>query len=54
MTTGKKAFAKLPADVQQTLQNIAVDMQNWVYENAEKMEKKLESMGFETAFIVSL
>lgn len=41
VTAGKKAFAKLPADVQQTLQNIAVDMQNWVYETAENMEKDL-------------
>ncbi len=39
--TGKKFFEGLPADVQKTLKDTAVEMQDWVYETAEKMESDL-------------
>jgi len=38
---GKKHFEKLPADVQKILKDVAVDMQEFVYETAEKMENDL-------------
>ncbi|MEW6672717.1 MAG: TRAP transporter substrate-binding protein [Thermodesulfobacteriota bacterium] len=41
VTTGKSAFAKLPADVQQVLKDVAVEMQEFVYATAEKMEDDL-------------
>lgn len=39
--TGKTAFAKLPSDVQQILKDVAVEMQEFVYATAEKMEDDL-------------
>jgi tripartite ATP-independent transporter DctP family solute receptor len=41
VTTGKAAFAKLPADVQQILKDVAVEIQEFVYETAAKMEDDL-------------
>ena len=41
VTTGKNAFAKLPADVQQILKDVAQDMQEFVYETAANMEDDL-------------
>lgn len=41
LLTGKKTWEKLPADVQEILKTTAVDMQEWVYATAEKMEVDL-------------
>ena len=38
LLTGKKTWESLPADVRDILKTTAVDMQEWVYETAEKME----------------
>ncbi len=38
---GVDNFAKLPADVQKTLEDVAKGMQDWVYETAAKLEGKL-------------
>ena len=41
LLTGKKTWDKLPEDVRDILKSTAVDMQEWVYELAEKMETDL-------------
>ncbi|MBT8333574.1 MAG: TRAP transporter substrate-binding protein [Desulfobacterales bacterium] len=41
LLTGKKTWEGLPADVREILKTTAVDMQEWVYETAEKMETDL-------------
>ena len=38
LLTGKKKWDSLPADVRDILKSTAVEMQEWVYETAEKME----------------
>ncbi len=41
LLTGKKTWESLPEDVREILKTTAVDMQEWVYETAEKMEVDL-------------
>ncbi len=41
LLTGKKTWDSLPDDVREILKTTAVDMQEWVYETAEKMEVDL-------------
>lgn len=41
LLTGKKTWDGLPADVREILKTTAVEMQEWVYETAEKMETDL-------------
>ncbi len=41
LLTGKKTWESLPEDVRDILKTTAVDMQEWVYETAEKMEVDL-------------
>jgi len=41
LLTGKKTWEGLPADVREILKTTAVDMQEWVYETAAKMETDL-------------
>ena len=41
LLTGKKTWDSLPADVREILKTTAVEMQEWVYETAEKMETDL-------------
>ncbi len=38
---GKDAWARLPSDVQSDLQRIAQDMQSWVYETGERLDREL-------------
>lgn len=38
---GKDAWARLPSDVQSDLQHIAQDMQSWVYETGERLDREL-------------
>ncbi len=63
VTVGKKSWEKLPADVQQTLEEVAKETQAYVYETAARLEKdlldKLKAGGIEVneadkaAFIVA-
>jgi tripartite ATP-independent transporter DctP family solute receptor len=41
LLSGKKTWDSLPEDVREILKTTAVDMQEWVYETAEKMEVDL-------------
>lgn len=41
LLTGKKTWESLPEDVREILKSTAVDMQEWVYETAAKMEDDL-------------
>jgi TRAP-type C4-dicarboxylate transport system substrate-binding protein len=41
LTTGSKKWASLPTDVRKTLEDIAKDMQKYVYATAEKDETEL-------------
>lgn len=41
LLTGKKTWESLPEDVREILKSTAVDMQEWVYATAEKMEVDL-------------
>lgn len=41
LLVGKNAWNKLPQDIRENLQRIAIEMQDWVYQTGERLDKEL-------------